>query len=110
MHMPGRGTRRTVYTSVSQDAQIETLGVSMAEVIRVGLNTLAALAQEGSIGGTPDSKPCDGGSPGQVRARRARPQLPVADVPGQTGCPHPRGRRQKAGTYCPACGTGGPKP
>ena len=35
---------------------------------------------------------------------RTRP--PVAASSRQQ-CPHPKGRRQKNGTYCPACGTGG---
>jgi hypothetical protein len=38
----------------------------------------------------------------QELAARARRQ-PASNGP----CPHPKGRRQKNGTYCPACGTGG---
>ena len=34
-----------------------------------------------------------------------RPKVSASRADGD--CPHPKGRRLKNGTYCPACGTGG---
>ena len=44
-------------------------------------------------------------APVTERPRVPAPRRSAADPGGP--CPHPKGRRQKNGTYCPACGTGG---
>ena len=42
-------------------------------------------------------------APAPVAERPKVSRTPAADI----DCPHPKGRRLKGGTYCPACGTGG---
>ena len=41
------------------------------------------------------------------RAIGAHPKTVTSRRTADADCPHPKGRLQKNGTYCPACGTGG---
>ena len=41
------------------------------------------------------------------RAVGAHPKTAIPRRPADADCAHPKGRLQKNGTYCPACGTGG---
>lgn len=72
------------YISRSREAAIEASGRTLAELIDLGLETVAHEEAYEKLAAKPLASP-----------RRRK---------DGTDCPHPPGRRSKGGSYCGACG------